>query len=221
MRGMRIWIGLVLLAIGVFGVLDATGTIESTETIERWWPVAIVGAGVIAMVTHRRVTIGGLLVVAVGLALLAAQQDWADDEIVGPAVLVAIGIAVLAGSTARAARRKTSGTDAPLALFGGATSKNREEHLTHADVTALFGGATLDLRDAHIDDEATVEATAIFGGVDVLVPHGWRVALSGVPIFGGYEDKTEGNGSVPENAPRLNVRATAVFGGVEVAHEAK
>jgi len=42
-----------------------------------------------------------------------------------------------------------------------------------------------------------------------------------LPIFGGYEDKTGGNGSLPENAPRLNVRATAIFGGIDVAHESK
>jgi hypothetical protein len=220
MRGVRIWIGLVLLALGVFGVLDATGTLESTGTIERWWPIAIVGAATIAMIGHRRVTIGGLILLAIGLALLAAQQEWADDEVIGPAILVAIGIAVLAGATARATRRSSAGLDAPLALFGGATSKRRDDHLTRADVTALFGGATLDLREAHIDQEATVEATAIFGGVDVLVPHGWRVAISGVPIFGGYEDKTTSDGSLPANAPRLNVRATAIFGGVGVAHEA-
>jgi hypothetical protein len=45
------------------------------------------------------------------------------------------------------------------------------------------------------------------------------VALSGVPIFGGFEDKTQGNGSLPADAPRLNVHATAVFGGVDVAYE--
>ena len=109
----------------------------------------------------------------------------------------------------------------PVAIFGGSTIKDRSAHLTHAEATALFGGATLDLREAHIDDEATVDATAIFGAVDVLVPKGWRVSLGGLPIFGGYDNKTGGNGSLPENAPRLNVRATAIFGGVDVAHESK
>lgn len=83
----------------------------------------------------------------------------------------------------------------------------------------MFGGATLDLRDAHIDDEATVDAFAMFGGVDVLVPHGWRVELRGLPILGGCDDKTTPNGSLSVSAPRLKVNATAILGGVAVANE--
>jgi nitrogen fixation protein len=102
-------------------------------------------------------------------------------------------------------------------LFGGSEIKDRSQHLSHADVAAVFGGATLDLRESHIDDEATVDATALFGGVDVLVPEGWRVALRGFPIFG--EDKTH-NGPAPSGeAPILYVNATSIFGGVTVAHE--
>jgi predicted membrane protein len=110
-------------------------------------------------------------------------------------------------------------TEAPFAVFGTATMKDRSEHFEHGEVSALFGGATLDLREAHIDDEATVDATAIFGAVDVLVPEGWRVALGGLPIFGGYDDKTKSEGGFAEDAPTLNVHATAVFGGVDVAHQ--
>ena len=36
------------------------------------------------------------------------------------------------------------------------------------------------------------------------------------PVFGGYEDKTAGNGDVPADAPLLKVGATAIFGGVDV-----
>jgi hypothetical protein len=37
--------------------------------------------------------------------------------------------------------------------------------------------------------------------------------------MGGYEDKTTGDGSLPPDAPTLNVNATAIFGGVTVANE--
>jgi len=106
-------------------------------------------------------------------------------------------------------------------VFSGAKMIDRSEHLNHTDVTAIFGGATLDLRDAHIDEVASVDAFAMFGGVQVLVPKDWRVSVGGLPIFGGYEDKTTGNGSLPADAPLLKVNATAIFGGVEVANEPK
>jgi hypothetical protein len=222
MTPVRLWIGLVLVVLGVFGALDATGTLESTNVIDRWWPIAIIGAGLLVIAVHRRITVGPAIVVVVGLALLAGQQDWTTEDLLGPALLVVIGLAVLVGATTnRRPKGREISAGNPVAIFGGSTMKDRSPHLTHAEATAVFGGATLDLREAHIDDEATVDATAIFGGVDVLVPRGWRVSIGGLPIFGGYEDKTEGNGSLPEGAPRLDVRATAIFGGVEVAHDSK
>jgi hypothetical protein len=52
--------------------------------------------------------------------------------------------------------------------------------------------------------------------VDVIVPEGWRVQLGGLPIFGGYEDKTHKFGALAVDAPVLKVGATAIFGGVTV-----
>jgi len=86
-------------------------------------------------------------------------------------------------------------------------------------VSAVFGGATLDMREARLDPGATVDALALFGGVDVIVPTGWRVDLGGLPIFGGYDDKTTGDGDLPPDAPVLRVAATAIFGGVDVKNE--
>jgi len=219
MTPVRLWIGLVLLAIGVFGVLDAIGTLESSEVISRWWPVAVIGAGILGMWSQRRVSIGSGLLTVFGFVLLIDTLEWTTQDVLGPAFLVIIGLAVLLTAT-RGGRSKAREESRPLAVFGGSTAKERSDHFTHGEAAALFGGATLDLRDANIDEEATVDATAIFGAVDVLVPEGWRVSVGGLPIFGGYEDKTKGNGSLPADAPKLRVKATAIFGGVNVAHEA-
>jgi predicted membrane protein len=101
-------------------------------------------------------------------------------------------------------------------MFGATKIKDRSEHFDHTEVSAVFGGATLDLRQAHVDRDASVDALALFGGVDVVVPEGWRVAIEGTPIFGGFEDKTRGVPELPADAPVLNVHATAIFGGVDV-----
>jgi hypothetical protein len=219
MKPFRLWIGLMLLAFGVLGILDATGALESTELVADWWPIAIVGAGLAAMIAQRRVSLGPVFISGIGLVLLADQQAWTTEDLAGPAILVAIGFAILFGAFGRGPRGAEG--ESPIAVFGASKVKEHSQHFTHADATALFGGATLDLREAKIDDEATVDATAIFGGVDVLVPKGWRVNVGGLPIFGGYEDKTEANGSVADDAPKLDIRATAIFGGVDVANEPK
>lgn len=54
----RAWIGIVLLLLGGFGLLDATGVVDADLTIGRWWPVAVVGPGLAAMAGQRRVSVG-------------------------------------------------------------------------------------------------------------------------------------------------------------------
>jgi hypothetical protein len=207
----------VLLTLGVFGILDAAGWLDSATTIDRWWPLAIIGLGLVAMIVERRITLGPAIVVAIGAVLLAGTLGWTEEDLIGPALLLGIGLVVLFGARRRRAREPGEGRPGDsVVMFGGAKIKERSEHLTHSAVSAIFGGATLDLREAHIDDRATIDALALFGGVDVLVPRGWHVSLGGLPIFGGYEDKTEGNGGLPADAPELDVHATAIFGGVNV-----
>ncbi|MGW1347363.1 hypothetical protein ACWCOV_40365 [Kribbella sp. NPDC002412] len=137
--------------------------------------------------------------------------------------LVFVGFAVVVGAAVGYGlfrRFRSSARDASAwAMFGEATTKIRSGPLTRADATAVFGASTLDLRDAEVEAEADVDAVAIFGGVDVLLPARWRLALSGTSVFGGVEDLSGSADRLPPDAARLNLHAVAVFGGVTVANE--
>lgn len=217
---MRLWLGGLLVAIGVFGLLDVLDVVDWESTAGRWWPVAVIALGLLTMASERRISFGSGAVTVIGLLLLGGRMDWLDGRIVFPLLLVFVGLAILFRSFGRNVRSSSGeGNPHSLVMFGGGEIKDRSEHFEYADVSAVFGGATLDLRGAHIDKDASVDATAVFGGVDVLVPEGWRVTMRGIPIFGAYEDKT-GNGTALSNeAPTLHINATSVFGAVEVAHE--
>jgi hypothetical protein len=56
-----------------------------------------------------------------------------------------------------------------------------------------------------------------FGGVEVYVPPGWRVDISGFPLFGGFDNATVKE-SLPAEAPLLRIDATVLFGGLDVRH---
>ncbi|CAL9502581.1 hypothetical protein SUDANB95_03443 [Actinosynnema sp. ALI-1.44] len=218
MKPVRLWIGLVLVALGLFGVLDALDVLDAGDVLG-WWPLGVVGLGVVTMLAQRHVSLGPVVVAAIGLVLLADARDWASGGLWWPVVLVLVGGAILTGLLRHRSTDHRDESTTPVVLFGGTKVRNRSEHLTHADVSAVFGGATLDLRGAHIDREADVDALALFGGVQVLVPEGWRVALGGLPVFGGYDDNTVQHPDPDAPLPRVN--ATAVFGGVEVRNEPK
>ena len=43
MKAGSVWFGVVLVAVGVCGLLDAAGVVDSSQTIGQWWPLAVIG----------------------------------------------------------------------------------------------------------------------------------------------------------------------------------
>jgi hypothetical protein len=95
MKPTTAWIAIVLLAVGVCGLLDAAGVVAWSQTIEQWWPLAVAGWAVAEMLGERRVTLAGVVIVAVGLALLADAQDWASDATAWSVLAIFLGLVVL------------------------------------------------------------------------------------------------------------------------------
>ena len=218
MNPIRAWFAAVLIAVGGLWLLDAAGVLDAGAIIDHWWPVAVIALGLAAAAVDRRFSLGPVVVVVIGALLLVGELDLAEfDVLVWPVVAIVAGFWLLfnRGQWGRT-RDEVSERQDVVAVLGAAETRNRSPHFRHANVSAVFGGATLDMRDAHLDPGATVDALALFGGVDVIVPPGWRVELGGLPIFGGYDDKTAGNGNLSPDAPVLKVAATAIFGGVDV-----
>ena len=218
MKPLRLWLGSLLLALGVVWLLDAAGVLSAGAVIAGWWPIAVVGLGVLALIGERRLAPGPIVLLAIGGVLLIDQLSLIGvSGIVWGGVVIAIGTWLLIDfARPRARSQRVSETQDVFALFGGSHASNRSEHFRHADVTAVLGAATLDLREAAAAPGARVDALALFGGVDVIVPSDWRVQVSGLPVFGGYQDKTGGDRGLAPDAPELTVVATALFGGVEV-----
>jgi hypothetical protein len=103
-----------------------------------------------------------------------------------------------------------------MAVFDGVDLSNRARAFRGGSMFAWFGGISVDLREATLADDATLTVGALFGGVDVKVPTGWRVETSGRAFFGGVADVL----TPPDDptAPTLTVTSTAVFGGVSIRH---
>ena len=218
MSPMRIWIAGVLISLGALWLLDAAGVLSAPSVLDQWWPVAIIALAVVAAVSERRIGLGPAVLFTIGVLLLFDQLGVADlGALLWPVVAILAGVWLLA-NRGQLHRSRVTGGDRQdvMAVLGGSATRSRSEHFRHGNVSAVFGGATLDLREAHIEPGASVDAMALFGGADVLVPPGTRVSLTGLPIFGGYDDKTRGDGELPADAPELRVSATAIFGGVSV-----
>ncbi len=218
-------LGVVVIAFGVVFLLDATGTLSADRAIDDWWPVIVIAVGALQLAEGRPSLAGPLIVIAVGTVLLLFTTGVLDDDAwdyVWPIAIIVVGLALLF----RGGRSlpKGAGPDEEMlrasGIFSGPELASSSQSFRGASLTAVFGGVTLDLRGARPAPEgATVKATAAFGGVDVIVPKGWRITVRATPVLGGVDDETDRSQPPAEDAPSLHVDAMALFGGVELKHE--
>ena len=148
-----------------------------------------------------------------------------------PLLLVFIGIGMMRGSTTRHRRMRrfsgaivseSVGTDDDslingVAILGGYRRTNNSQDFRGGELTAIMGGAELDLREASIKGgDAVLDLFAFWGGAKIRVPEDWSISLQGVPILGGFEDKTRPPRS--DTGKRLVIKGYAIMGGAEISN---
>lgn len=102
-----------------------------------------------------------------------------------------------------------------LVILNGVSFASRADPLRSGSATAVAGGIELDLTDAVPAETATLDLTAFAGGIDGLVPAGWRVEMRPLVVFGGTDNRTDPD-AVGKDAPVLVVDARAYLGGISV-----
>lgn len=220
----RLLLGLAIITLGVLFLLDAGGVLDADHAIDRWWPTLLVAAGVFTLAGRPPSVVRGAMLTGVGILLLLFTNDVLHGNAwtyLWPSAVILAGLVVIARWSGRAVAPGALEEDVirSIAVFGGPQLVSTARHLQGAWLTAIFGGISLDLRDAvPAAGGARVNATAAFGGIDLLVPRGWRISVHSTPIFGGLEDKTDHTVIPPDGAPVLHIDAVCFFGGIEIKH---
>jgi hypothetical protein len=100
-----------------------------------------------------------------------------------------------------------------IAILGGTERKGPWRPARHSRVRAVLGGVELDYRDASFPPGVSeITVFCVLGGLEITVPPGVNVEMSGIPILGGFENKA---GSGNPGAPTLRVKGTVILGGIE------
>lgn len=219
----RILLGLTVVTLGVLFLLDAAGALDAGDAIDNWWPLLLVAGGLLTLAERPPGVLRGVVLMVAGGVGLLLTNDLLDERAwayVWPALVIAAGVVVLIRRGVPIAATPQEDVVRSTAVFGGPKVASTSRAFRGAWLTAFFGGITLDLRGAELAPEgATINATVAFGGIDILVPRGWRISVRSTPIFGGLDDKTDSAQDLPEDAPVLHVDAVAIFGGVDITHE--
>ena len=104
------------------------------------------------------------------------------------------------------------------AFFGPLAFRSRAAAFRGGTVDCWYGGGTIDLRGATLDPAgATLRVRAIFGGASIVVPADWNVTVSVIGLGGAGDGRPAVER--PADAPHLDIRGFAVFGGFGITSE--
>ena len=217
-----IW-GIVLIAAGTLFALNALNITTIDVFFDGWWTLFIIIPCAVGLVTERE-KLGNLIGVAIGVFLLLCCQNVLSFAMVWklllPAIVVIIGLKmVLTGlfgnktnEIFKKLREEGKEPKAGCATFSECNLSYDGEVFEGAELTAVFGGVKCDLRNAVIEKDCAIGVSAIFGGIDILVPSHINVKVSSNSIFGGVSNKT----AVHADAPTVYISGNCMFGGVDV-----
>lgn len=213
-------IALVFILGGALAILSSVGVITLPYLQGWWWALFIILPSIISMVTTRP-TVANMIMFGIGTILFCSANDWLGRInffwlCVGY-VAVCIGVALLLRprrSTKTSTYSHSDNLPIYSAVFSGTDARNDSKDFKGASVSAVFGGAQIDLRNAELQGDAVIQAQAVFGSIEILAPNDVNIQISGVPVFGGYEDHT--HRPHVEGRATLFIECTSVFGGVEV-----
>jgi hypothetical protein len=109
----------------------------------------------------------------------------------------------------------TPGASGSFAMMSGFNREGNWVVPRYHTAFAFMGGGKLDLTEARFAEaEATIQAVAFMGGIEIIVPDDITVKVQGFGFMGGFDNRGSSEG--PPGAPVLTINGFAMMGGVEV-----
>lgn len=216
----KLW-GIFLIILGIVFGLNALEITSIDIFFEGWWTLFIIVPCFIGVFTEEE-KIGNLIGLLIGSALLLSCRDIIEFEYIAklifPSILVIVGLSIIFKDSIskgitneiKKINKDSKNTDEYCSTFSG-QKIDIDDKFTGCDLTAVFGGLELDLTKAEIKKDVVINASSIFGGIDILVPNNVKVKVKSTSIFGGIDNKCKDNEGVV-----IYVNGFCLFGGVEI-----
>ena len=217
--------GIALILVGGIFALNAFGLTDIEVFFDGWWTLFIIVPCFIGIFNDQDKT-GNIVGLFIGVFLLLCCQDvlsfgmlW---KLVIPVVIVIIGakliLTAIFGDKANKmlieSRQNGSNVKNGFTAFSGQDMNFDGEVFEGAELNAIFGGVKCDLRNAIIEKDCAITASAVFGGIDILIPDNVNVKITSNSIFGGVSEKK--HRPYIEGAVTLYINANCIFGGVDI-----
>jgi hypothetical protein len=119
-------------------------------------------------------------------------------------------------SDVRSEVRSAPSASSITSIFADAKLAGRWRAGDEVVVKVLFGSGKIDLREAIItSDRITIIGSVVFGNLEIIVPPGTPIDVSGMVIFGDRKVEDDTGRPLP-GMPLVHIDATVVFGDVRV-----
>lgn len=215
----RTWLGIIIIIIGIGFLLEQMDVIPFVDVLAKGWPFILIFIGLTQFFQkgHSTAFTGPLFIVVGVIFLLYEWTDYNFLTYLWPLFIIYIGF-VFVFYRARANKHiDEEHMLESVAIFSGSEIKSRSNPLQGGSITAIFGGSEIDLTEAVVTDkQITIEIVSIFGGVSLSVPDNVHIHITGIPIFGGWEDNTRHDKYESEARPVIHLKCVTIFGGLEV-----
>ncbi|GAA3884505.1 DUF1707 domain-containing protein [Streptomyces sedi] len=110
---------------------------------------------------------------------------------------------------------RVAGAKNVVAVFSSANRAGTWRVGSKVNAVAVFGYVELDLTEALFEQQhVTINATSVFGGVEIRVPENVTLRSNGSGVMGGFEVRERE--ATDLRAPVITVQGAAVVGSVEV-----
>ena len=209
-------VGIIFVIAGVIIGLNSFGITDINIFFDGWWTLFIIIPAINGFITDEE-KMGSIIWLIIGIVLLLGCQNLISFDIIWkltlPVILVFIGLSIMLNNNGKKDSKNTSNNEC-CACFSGKTIKFDDKDFKGSEVNAIFGGITIDLTNAKIKDGAVIDATAVFGGVTILIPDDLKVEIKSTSVFGGVSDKTKNKEK--KDKVTLYVNACSIFGGVDI-----
>lgn len=217
--------GLILIIIGVILGGNALDIFNINLFFDGWWTLFIIVPTFIGLVTEKDKT-GNIIGLIIGLLLLLSCRGLFDFKLIWklifPLIFVIIGLSLIfknninkeVNEKIKKLNENLNSNDGYTATFSGQNLNFDGEEFKGSNLNAIFGGIKLDLRKAIINEDIVINASSIFGGIDIYIPDNCKVKIKSNSIFGGVSNNKKYN--VDDNSYTIYINASCMFGGVEI-----
>ena len=222
-KGSSIVWGLILIIAGVVVALNVLKITDIDIFFEGWWTLFIIVPCAIGLFNKDDKT-GNIIGLVIGICLFLGCRDILNFDLIWkllvPFIIVCIGLRMILkgvlGDKGNEMMNKLKQDGKQIkrgfAVFSGCDINYDNEVFEGAELTALFGGVECNLKNAVIEKDCVIRASAIFGGIDILVPDYVNVKINSNCLFGGIANET----AFHPDAPTIYITGTCMFGGMEI-----